>query len=662
MGKKSSSKEKHSILRNPPLLILSLILALLPAIMMPFSGDVYSLSKTTFLYISTMILIFVFLIRSAGEEKLTIYRSALDLPVLLILVYAGMSLLFSGDPILGLVGKYRRYETFPAFVCYAAIYFFSVQLIRDSKNLEQAIKVLAVGFIPVVFYGIMQSAGYDFPGIYRFESRVHSSLGNPIILGTYLIIIIPLLFSLARNTHGEVWELFLWLMVPIGLINLLLTESRGAWLGLAASVLVVFLVRRRLMMRAKDGRRRDSASTKKKRLVVGITVALIITIAILFILPLGHFGQRLTSTLAISEGSAAIRIEIWKASLNMIADKPLLGFGFEQMGYWFPAYQTPMYAKLSPDGVADRTHNDLLQIAVDFGVPGLLLYIWMITIVFLSLFKIRSAPPYSTGLTAAIAGYFVQAQTGVPAVFITPVIWSLLGASMNIVRPGKSVKVALPGWLRSQFFLSAVGLTFIGLAVFAIKPVLADVYMYKAQQTARESQEQAVSEFEAVQRLYPYQSAYSKAITEFYLDYAGYTQANIYAQRAGLISELGLQYNEHDFELTYYVGESNFLSYRMTENEMYLSKAEDYFERAEKLLPDRSYIKGRLFDIAIIKGDSKKAFSEAEELIKLGVEEPRLYYFLGTEAQKSGDKKKAQAYLKRLKELEPGLPMKASNR
>ncbi|MBE0447332.1 MAG: O-antigen ligase family protein [Actinobacteria bacterium] len=653
MGKKSGSK--NNFLSDPLLLLLSSVLALLPLIMFPFSTDIYTLPKATFLYISSLALVLFYFVRAVRTERFVIYRSVLDLPIILILIYAATSLFLSEEPILGLIGEYERYENLPALICYAAIYFISVQLVREDKRLERMLKVMTLGFALVVLYGLVQLAGFDFPNIARLHPSLYSSLSSPILLGAYLVVMLPILCSLAKNSREGNWRLLAWFLILIGAINLLFTESRGAWAGLVVSVLVIFAVWRRPSMAWIKGRRRPNiAQIKNKLMAIGVIVVAMIVFSLALFAPSNHIGQRLVSTSTLSEDSIAIRFETWKASLNMISDRPLLGFGLEQMSYWFPIYKTPRHAKISPVLVEDHARNDFLQVATDIGIPGLLFYIWMLTLALLSLLKGRAASSYSSGLLAAIAGYFTQAQMGIPAVFIIPIVWSLLGASISIVRPGKGVEIKPPRWLKSQATMYIVGVIFIALSLLALKPVLADFYVHKGQRIAETSFERAASEFETAVRLFPYQTAYAKAASGFYLSYAAYSQNSVFAQRSALISKQGLNYNKRDFELAYLAGEASLRSYELTENDISLSMAQDYFELVEDLWPSLPIIKSRLFEVAFMRGDIKKAVVKAEEMIKMGEEDPNAYYILAMEAQKRGEHAKAEQYFKKLRELEFG--------
>ncbi|MCL6472430.1 MAG: O-antigen ligase family protein [Firmicutes bacterium] len=665
MGKKTRYADSNNLFNDPLALAVVVILALLPIVMFPYSFDMYALPKVTFLYIATTVLIVGFTARAIKAGKLLLYRSVFDIPIALLLLVSTLSLVFSDMPILGIIGKYQQYETLPALFCYAIIYFIVVQLVRDEKSFERVLKVMTIGFIPVAIYGLLQAAGLDFPNVFRFETRVHSSLGNPVLFGAYLVIMLPLLLSLARNSNEERWRLLAWTLIVIGIIDLIFTESRGAWLGISVAAVAVFIRWRgniALSKRMKTSRAKSSIQSKNRMRTVGLVLVIaVLLITSLIAIPGNYLKSRLVSTFSFSEGLAANRIETWRASLKMIADKPLLGYGPEQMNDWMPLYKAEKYASDSPRMLTEHAHNDFLQAALSGGIPGMLLYVWMFIMAILGLFRNKMAfrTSYMTGLFGAIIGYLAQAQTGITAVFLTPLIWSLLGIAGNIKYPTKEKKViVMPGWLKLKPATPALVIVSVLVVLFTAKPVLADYYIYKGEELARSSPDQAVSYFERALALDPYQTEYRKDAVEFYLSYASLYNSTIYARQALLIADQGLIYNKRSFELTYYAGEANLVAYEITEDRTNLVQAKKYYKQAENLWPSLILTKKRLLEVANRENDSSSAIAIAEELEKLGDKDPRTYLILATNAQKNGDTKKAERYFRKVEELNPDFLLK----
>jgi O-antigen ligase len=121
-------------------------------------------------------------------------------------------------------------------------------------------------------------------------------------------------------------------------------------------------------------------------------------------------GHRL-ATLADPEGAGATRFPIWGATVEMIGERPLLGWG---PGTFFQAY--PAYRASEDRTAGFHVHNDYMQYWVEGGLPAFLL-ILALGIVSLWLFarlarrpEPASAPPVlGLAAAAAIAGAAVHA-------------------------------------------------------------------------------------------------------------------------------------------------------------------------------------------------------------------------------------------------------------
>jgi O-antigen ligase len=132
---------------------------------------------------------------------------------------------------------------------------------------------------------------------------------------------------------------------------LVLTWSRGAWLGLIfAALLFLFMWHRRSMW---------------------LVLAGIASIPILpSILP-ESIISRFTSIGNMADSSTSYRMYIWRASVEMIADNPLSGIGIGE-GAWNRLY--PLYTYMGVEA-APHSHNLYLQIWLELGIAGLLVFV-----------------------------------------------------------------------------------------------------------------------------------------------------------------------------------------------------------------------------------------------------------------------------------------------
>ncbi len=106
------------------------------------------------------------------------------------------------------------------------------------------------------------------------------------------------------------------------------------------------------------------------------------------------------------------RIEIWRANLDMIAARPLLGWGYGN----YKKFRSPFYARYPQADTTAHAHNNLLQLWVEGGALGLIGFLYLISATLASAREAcrRGAEPLrSVGLAAflAVAGFFVAGLT-----------------------------------------------------------------------------------------------------------------------------------------------------------------------------------------------------------------------------------------------------------
>ncbi len=189
--------------------------------------------------------------------------------------------------------------------------------------------------------------------------RLYGSLGNPNLLGGYLVPIIPL--AIGAALHWRSWPSRLFAAVTAGLagLALALTYSRGAWLGLGAGLACFVLLWGWFALPRLQGRRQAIFCG----LLVGALVA-----AVAMAGGLEPLRVRLLSGLAgRADSSINFRINVWMAAWQMLRDYIWTGIGPGQDAFnrIYPLYQQPMFNALS-------AYSMPLELAVELGLAGLL--------------------------------------------------------------------------------------------------------------------------------------------------------------------------------------------------------------------------------------------------------------------------------------------------
>src|SRR5207244_1803737 len=135
---------------------------------------------------------------------------------------------------------------------------------------------------------------------------------------------------------------------------LVLEQSRGAWAGFTVAIVGVALW-----------------TTGNRRL--WIAAASIVMVAALAFGPrMWQDVQRPSKPPALASG-VVLRLELWSKAVIWIGDFPLTGMGMNmfrtRMRILYPVFVHP------PDPDVVHAHNNLLQAAVDLGIPGLIAYL-----------------------------------------------------------------------------------------------------------------------------------------------------------------------------------------------------------------------------------------------------------------------------------------------
>ena len=175
------------------------------------------------------------------------------------------------------------------------------------------------------------------------------------------------------ESNSENIPLFSSLFFIIGILMVLVlpaTRSRAAWLAVLVSSFYLLSIRYQFKCKFFE-----FFNTKLKRAGVIILGVILLSIA--------SFG-----IYYLKEGSSNGRVLIWKVSLNMIKDQPLLGAGFDQFKANYMDYQANFFRD-NPDvpeaivaGDSNYAFNEIIQQTTENGIFSFLLIGLMLFVIF----------------------------------------------------------------------------------------------------------------------------------------------------------------------------------------------------------------------------------------------------------------------------------------
>jgi O-antigen ligase len=338
----------------------------------------WSVSRTTFFFW----LIWKVMTRvSFGHYQLSAYKLAIPIPVLLFFTFATISLL----PDFHNSGDYLYF--FFASMHYLMI----VDLFSDKKNLRLVYLLLALLPGIVAVRGIVHD-----PSILELSQmrRFGYPLPHPNIAGYLFAVAIPLCLALAIGESGRLRKLSL-LSCAAQLFALILTYSRGSWLGWLASMLFF--------------------GVTLKRMEIGAFVV-VAGLLLSFAAPLRDRAFSLIRPQ--TDSSINDRMEAIEAGLKLGLKHPILGTGYGR-GRLREGLRELYGGPTNNITRIAHTHNVYVELFATTGALGLGAFLWLLG---QGLCQILSDAPrtkgaervFQLGLAAAWIAFAITALWDVP--------------------------------------------------------------------------------------------------------------------------------------------------------------------------------------------------------------------------------------------------------
>jgi len=484
--------------------------------------SVYDLSKLVIFSLLSLMMIYIWLMRIVIQRQIEFSYHPLFLPITIFLLTSIISTFFSYSPLLSLIGIYRRYNGLITTINYLVVFFLVVNFVAQVDRLVKAI--ILAGTMAAI-YGIWQHFGLDpfFTSVGFGKSRVTSSFGNPVFLSAYLIMAFPLALSLylekenvgkkgkTKILHARIPTTTLYAL-SLGLIYtcLLMTKTRASFLGLLGALLLFGIL--------------DMKRIWQNRLKVIVLGIVLVSITFIFGTGKDSMIERvITTTKDIPSGLSEERFQLWKGAIGIIKDNLLLGIGAETMSLVFPKY-APEELVVSYHGArisADRAHNELLDIAIEKGVIGLGIYLWLLVSFIIMVGKVirgKESKPIARGILSAWSGYLIQAQFNLSLISITHLFFILMGMMVVLDKSKLNTqKLKINRFNKVILGLSSILLLF--LLTFIFRVYLADVNFQEAVELEKGGfKRESIPNYLQSIRLNPFEKEYCFALIQTYLD------------------------------------------------------------------------------------------------------------------------------------------------
>ena len=170
------------------------------------------------------------------------------------------------------------------------------------------------------------------------------------------VMIMPFLVAAGQNIQNRWIRLALYSWVPLSMMLVVSTFSRGGALALIASLLVYIWLQR-----------------KKTMALIGLGVFATLAIAVVP-MPQGYFErvQTIQTYEEIGEGSALARLHFWRVAMDMTMSQPL-GIGLRNFEATYDLYDTSG----GQYGRRRQVHSSHFEVAAGNGWIGTITWVWL---------------------------------------------------------------------------------------------------------------------------------------------------------------------------------------------------------------------------------------------------------------------------------------------
>ncbi len=369
-----------------------------PLLIMRETYDLAYLPKAATIQIGVMFLLVAWVIRNFDD--LRIAKTPLNLPVLVFILWSLASLIWATN----------RYEVFTRWSQWAAcaLAFFLVVNNFDKKKCVQLLNaVVVVGFLTALV-GIVQHI-FKVDWIEQIVPPA-AMFANKNMAAQVVVAALPLAFLIPGNKHAKKPYLLFLAIFPM-LVYLYFARARATWIAVAAEVVAVVFI----------------YLIYKKKVRVAALLAVAGVLLMLTVAP------RISNV-----HMAQHRLAIWKNTVEMIKEKPILGYGLGNHKIFYPLFHRKAVVEkiYSEESQLENVHNDFLQIQSELGIVGLLIMGWVGFLILKTAHKYRELPVIA--VVVAVIGLLTNAffsfsfQRAIPPYFLMIFIavlsvWSIKG-------------------------------------------------------------------------------------------------------------------------------------------------------------------------------------------------------------------------------------------
>ncbi|MCX5707229.1 MAG: O-antigen ligase family protein, partial [Candidatus Omnitrophica bacterium] len=330
-----------------------LLIAIISAIIVlsPWPYGSVGIFAQFYIHLASFLLLLIWLIKRSFYSK-DINSSSVYTSLLCFFGLAFISITYS-------IYRYASILEFLNWFSYLIIFFIVADTINCSKRRNLLLWIIVFVGLFYCGFGILQYYEYLSSKFWSQEHSLSSRYINSGSFGAYINLDFFLCLGLLLSSKGVFRKFILGLALIVFIVTLILSNSRLSWITFVITLIgLTFLLFKNLN------------SVKTKSLVSALIFGIILASAGWYFWP--RIWERISVAQTTQFQSLFQRFDVWKGALKIILAYPF-GSGIGTFQYIYPAFRVH-----SDRFLVDTAHSDLLQIASEVGILGLICFLWFL--------------------------------------------------------------------------------------------------------------------------------------------------------------------------------------------------------------------------------------------------------------------------------------------
>lgn len=451
-------------------ILFNILVLLMPIMILPYG--MHDISRyVLFVIFSSPILMMLFLQMLLSHTLVNVR------PIFIFLLPIFLSTIFSVNKFISLFGTYKNREGLITLFLYLVVFLSLVTFVKSKKQLLNISICLSVGLFINNLFGLYQVLFEGFGPGFAFGPRIITTFGDPNILGGFVVLTLPIIFSAIYLTDSRKIKTFTILNSLLAFLILIFTGSRVALIGLLVALLFFALYIRKINYKS-----------------------LVIIFSILFLIVVNPFlSDRLK--LSIFGPELINRIGGIKGALGYFTANPLFGSGPDTFRFFTNDY-----------GGFGGAHSSFVHLVQNLGLLGLTAFLFIFFYVLLKGFQCigKNKELLSVLYLISILSFFIFFLFSYTTSTLNIFLWinMALVICINNIKVKSLTNIKMP---KLNFLLPFVGIICFLLIFLVIRIPIGGILWRQGKANADAGRHiEAVAKYKSAARMVPDDEIYLK--------------------------------------------------------------------------------------------------------------------------------------------------------